>query len=90
MNRTLDYRTDYYSLGATLYEMLTRQLPFEIASALELVHCHIAKQPKPAAEVDRAIPAAVSQIIAKLLAKNAEDRYQSAWGIKADLEECLN
>ena len=90
MNRTLDYRTDYYSLGATLYEMLTRQLPFETASALELVHCHIAKQPKPAAEVDRAIPAAVSQIIAKLLAKNAEDRYQSAWGIKADLEECLN
>ena len=83
MNRTLDYRTDYYSLGATLYEMLTRQLPFEIASAPELVHCHIAKQPKPAAEVDRAIPAAVSQIIAKLLAKNAEDRYQSAWGIKA-------
>ncbi|MEG3848798.1 AAA family ATPase [Microcoleus sp. herbarium19] len=90
MNRTVDYRTDYYSLGATLYEMLTRQLPFETARALELVHCHIAKQPKPAAEVDRAIPAAVSHIIAKLLAKNAEDRYQSAWGIKADLEECLH
>jgi PAS domain S-box-containing protein len=90
MNRTLDYRTDYYSLGAALYEMVTRQLPFETASALELVHCHIAKQPKPAAEVDRQIPAAVSNIIAKLLAKNAEERYQSAWGIKADLEECLN
>jgi PAS domain S-box-containing protein len=90
MNRTLDYRTDYYSLGATLYQMLTRQLPFETTSALDLVHCHIAKQPKPAAEVDRSIPAAVSHIIAKLLAKNAEDRYQSAWGIKADLEECLN
>ncbi|MBE9184076.1 AAA family ATPase [Microcoleus sp. LEGE 07076] len=90
MNRSLDYRTDYYSLGATLYEMLTRQLPFATARALELVHCHIAKQPKPAAEVDRQIPAAVSNIIAKLLAKNADDRYQSAWGIKADLEECLN
>jgi len=90
MNRTLDYRTDYYSLGVTLYEMLTRQLPFETARALELVHCHIAKQPKLAAEVDRQIPTAVSNIIAKLLAKNAEDRYQSAWGIKADLEECLN
>ena len=90
MNRTLDYRTDYYSLGATLYEMVTRQLPFGTARALELVHCHIAKQPQQAAEVDRTIPAAVSNIIAKLLAKNADDRYQSARGIKADLEECLN
>jgi PAS domain S-box-containing protein len=89
MNRSLDYRTDFYSLGATLYEMLTRNLPFESASGIELVHCHIAKQPIPPSEVNPEIPIAVSSIILKLLAKNAEERYQSAWGIKADLEECL-
>jgi PAS domain S-box-containing protein len=89
MNRSLDYRTDFYSLGATLYEMLTRKLPFASASGIELVHCHIAKQPIPPSEVNPEIPIAVSSIILKLLAKNAEERYQSAWGIKADLEECL-
>ncbi|MGB7443381.1 MAG: AAA family ATPase [Coleofasciculaceae cyanobacterium] len=99
MNRSLDYRTDFYSLGVTFYELLTGQLPFESTDALELVHCHIAKQPIPPhllgeAEGERGkrgepCPQAVSDIVMKLMAKTAEERYQSAWGLKADLEECL-
>ncbi|MCA1993408.1 MAG: serine/threonine-protein kinase PknK, partial [Coleofasciculus sp. S288] len=89
MNRTLDYRTDFYSLGATFYELLTYQLPFDVTDAMELVHCHLAKQPVPPHELNSEIPKAVSNIVMKLLAKTAEERYQSAWGIKADLEECL-
>ena len=90
MNRAMDYRTDFYSLGVTFYELLTHQLPFETTDAMELVHCHIAKQPVPPHELNGKIPLAVSNIVMKLLAKTAEERYQSAWGLKADLESCLN
>ena len=89
MNRSLDYRTDFYSLGATFYELLTNQLPFDTIDAMELVHCHIAKQPIPPHELIPEIPFAISAIVMKLLAKTAEERYQSAWGIQSDLEECL-
>ncbi|NEQ35537.1 MAG: AAA family ATPase [Okeania sp. SIO3I5] len=88
MNRSLDYRTDFYSLGVTFYEMLTKQLPFTTEDALELVHSHIAKKPILPSEIDSSIPWIISQIIMKLMAKNAEERYQSLWGLKTDLENC--
>ncbi len=90
MNRSLDYRTDFYSLGVTFYELLTHQLPFQTDDELELVHCHIAKKPRSLSEINPEIPRMVSEIVSKLMAKNAEDRYESAWGLKTDLENCLN
>jgi len=89
MNRGLDYRTDFYSFGVTLYEMLTGKLPFVASDSLELIHCHIARQPVPPCQVQTAIPQTVSDIVMKLLSKTAEERYHSAYGLAADLEQCL-
>lgn len=88
MNRNVDYRCDFYSLGVTFYELLTNCLPFSSIDPLELIHCHIAKQPIFPYQLQPSIPVVISNVIMKLLAKNAEDRYQSAVGIKSDLELC--
>ncbi len=99
MNRSVDFRSDYYSLGVTFYELLTRKCPFNTADPMKLVQCHIAEHPLPPHELkiesddptpQFPIPKAVSDIVMKLLAKTAEERYQSVRGIRADLEECLN
>ncbi len=89
MNRRVDWRTDLYSLGVTFYEMLTGRRPFEGSDPQQLAHDHIARQPVPPAEVNKLLPTVLSDIVMKLLAKNAEDRYQSAIGVSADLDECL-
>ncbi|MHC5763559.1 ATP-binding protein, partial [Nostoc sp.] len=90
MNRGIDYRTDFYSLGVTFYELLTGKLPFQSNEPMELVHCHIAKLPPLVHEINPEIAPILSEIISKLMAKNAEDRYQSAFGLKYDLETCLH
>lgn len=90
MNRIVDYRSDYYSLGATFYELLVNRTIFpDIADPVELMHYHLAKEPTPLHVLDTSIPLAVSNIIMKMLAKNAEDRYQSILGIKSDLLNCI-
>ncbi|MGB3297839.1 MAG: serine/threonine-protein kinase PknK, partial [Phormidesmis sp.] len=90
MNRGIDYRADFYALGVTLYELLTGELPFPLSDPLALVHAHIAREPVAPHEVKSSIPPMVSAIALKLMAKNAEDRYQSAAGLKVDLEKCLH
>jgi len=90
MNRGIDYRTDFYSLGVTFYELLTGKLPFQSNDPMELLHCHLAKNPPNLREkTGKYIPQIICDIVIKLMAKNAEDRYQSALGLKLDLEKCL-
>jgi PAS domain S-box-containing protein len=93
MNRGIDYRTDFYSLGVTFYQMLTENLPFQASEPLEWIYCHIAKTPQPLANLrlqNLPIPQSLANIVMKLLAKNAEDRYQSIRGLQADLQTCLD
>ncbi|MBW2466659.1 MAG: AAA family ATPase, partial [Deltaproteobacteria bacterium] len=89
MNRSIDHRADLYSFGISLYKMFTGVLPFEDTGMVELIHCHMAIPPQPPCKKDPNIPEQLSDIILKLLAKNAEDRYQSAFGLGHDLEECF-
>jgi PAS domain S-box-containing protein len=90
MNRSIDSRSDLYSLGVTFYEMLTGSLPFTASDPMEWVHCHIAKQPAAPSERVATVPASVSAITMKLLSKTAEERYQTAVGVESDLRRCLS
>ena len=90
MNRSVDYRTDLYSLGITFYEMLTGEVPFTSKDPMELIHSHIARQPIPPRELNSSIPPVISAIILKLLSKTPEERYQNSLGLAADIDECLN
>ncbi|MBP0596118.1 AAA family ATPase, partial [Paraburkholderia sp. LEh10] len=89
MNRSIDSRSDLYAFGVTLYQMLTGVLPFTAAEPMEWVHCHIARKPVPPCELVETVPVAVSHIVMKLLAKAAEERYQTAAGVEHDLQHCL-
>ena len=89
MNRPLDYRTDFYAFGITLYQLLTKQLPFTAQEPLQLIYSHLAKKPSPLIDINPDIPPSLNNLVLKLIAKNVEARYQSTEGIKADLERCL-
>ena len=88
MNRAIDHRADLYALGATFYHLLTGTVPFETQDAVELIHCHIARMPPPPHQRRPGVPEVLSALVLKLLAKNAEDRYQGADGLLADLAAC--
>src|SRR5580658_5563257 len=89
MNRSIDSRSDLYSLGVTFYQMITGALPFTASDPMEWVHCHIARQPPPPSKRLDSVPAVVSALILKLLAKTDEERYQTAAGLERDLRRCL-
>jgi serine/threonine protein kinase len=88
VNRSIDSRSDLYSLGVTFYEMLTGSLPFRASDPMEWVHCHIARQPATPSERLRSVPTSVSSITMKLLSKTVEERYQTAAGVESDLQRC--
>ncbi len=90
INRHIDYRSDFYSLGATLYELFTGQPPFNSTDSLQLLHSHIAKHPLPPQKVNHQLPEMLSRVILKLLAKDASQRYQSSFGLSQDLQRCLD
>ena len=90
VNRSIDSRSDLYSLGVTFYEMLTGSLPFTASDPMEWVHCHIARKPAAPSELLETVPASVSAITMKLLSKTAEERYQTAAGVESDLRRCLS
>ncbi len=89
MNRTVDYRTDLYSFGITLYEIITGVLPLKSQDPMDLIHAHIATMPMPPARLDSHMPVIISDIVMRLLAKNPEERYQNAFGLEADFRQCL-
>lgn len=89
MNRTVDYRSDLYSLGATLFHLLTGHPPFVSNDPLELVHSHLAKRPPSPSSLNPILPPVVSDLILRLLEKNPSDRYQSARGVENDLEAII-
>ena len=88
MNRAVDARSDLYALGVTFFQLLTGRLPFEARDPLEWIHCHVARPPPSASQLEPAVPEVVAAIVTKLLAKMAEDRYQTARGLQRDLERC--
>ncbi len=89
MNRAIDSRADLYSLGVTFFQMLTGRLPFEASEPVAWVHCHVAHAPRPPRRSSPRCPRPSAQIVLKLLSKMPEDRYQSARGLRRDLERCL-
>lgn len=90
MNRSVDSRSDLYAFGVSLYQMLTGRLPFTATEPMELVHCHLARQPVPPVACAAGVPRVVSDLVMKLMAKAPEDRYQTAAGVEADLQRCLD
>ncbi|MFK8185483.1 MAG: AAA family ATPase [Phormidesmis sp.] len=90
MNRGIDYRSDFYAFGVTCYKLLTQKLPFSSDDPMDVVHAHLARQPLPPHQHCEGLPEIGSDIVLKLMAKNAEARYQSAFGIKHDLQKCLH